>query len=103
MDHITPDDRPYAEEFRRQPIGNHSPGLQKVLNIMRNMYEVKGAYCLVATKPFREWVLARRTGVRDDPLEILDDQVFHNLDEAEWHVFKLRWKAHVDEDLDEVL
>ena len=29
------EDRQYIEEFRKTPIGIHSPGLQRLLNIMR--------------------------------------------------------------------
>ena len=49
-------DRQYIEEFRAQPIGAHSPGLQRLLNVMRNDttgYQI----VLICRKPFAEWVL----------------------------------------------
>ena len=32
----TATDRQYIEEFRRRPIGPHSPGLQRLLNVLRH-------------------------------------------------------------------
>ena len=49
-------DRVYIEEFRRNPIGRHSPGLQRVLNTMR--FDPTGRQViLICRKSFREWVL----------------------------------------------
>ena len=54
---------------------------------------------LVCTKPFREWTLARHPGERGRPIEFLREQRFTSLEEAEWAVFRPRWKAHTGEDL----
>ena len=56
---IEPDkDRQYIEEFRLKPIGAHSPGLQRLLAVMRN--DPSGwQVILVCRKPFAEWVLGR--------------------------------------------
>ncbi|MBK1871233.1 hypothetical protein JHL16_33010, partial [Aestuariivirga sp. YIM B02566] len=46
-------DRQFIEEFRSQPIGHHSPGLQRVLNILRHDptgYQV----ILICKVPFAE-------------------------------------------------
>ncbi len=54
---IDPDkDRVHIEEFRRAPIGHHSPGLQRVLNTLR--FDATGRQViLVCRRPFAEWVL----------------------------------------------
>ena len=91
-------DRELVDEFRRQPIGHHSPNLQRVLNTLRGG-SLGGKYVLVCTKPFREWTLARHPGERGRPIEFLREQRFTSLEEAEWAVFRLRWKAHTGEDL----
>jgi hypothetical protein len=38
---------------------------------------------------------------RGQPVEILEGQEFTDLVEAEWTVFKMRWRAHTGRDLDE--
>jgi hypothetical protein len=53
---------------------------------------------LICTSPYCEWVLARHPGGRGKPFEILDQHRFSSLDEAEWAVFRLRWKEHTGQD-----
>src|SRR5579862_9084944 len=81
-----------AREFRARPIGQHSPALERLLTLMRGG-PMAGKYCLVATKPHQEWVVAQLSGVRGVGPTLLGDQVFHSVEDAEWAVFKLRWKA----------
>ena len=95
---ITAEDRVHIDEMRQQPIGAHSPGLQRVLNRMRTG-PLKGKYVLICTKPFREWVLARHSGKAGVPMQLLPDQVFTSLEAAEWLVFRLRWKELTGEDV----
>lgn len=96
---ITDADLPYAAEFKAQPVGFHSPGLQRVLNVLRGGPKA-GKYVLVVRKPFERWVLGRLPAARGAPVEILDGQEFTGLEVAEWAVFKLRWKAHTGRDLE---
>lgn len=96
---ITNADLKYAAEFKEQALGYHSPGLQRVLNALRGGPKA-GKYVLVVRKPFERWVLGRLPSVRGAPVEILEGQEFNNLEEAEWSVFKLRWKAHTGRELD---
>ena len=49
------------------------------------------------TEPFRRWTLARWTRAPGPPQ--LTNTTFERLADAEWHVFKLRWKALAGEDL----
>lgn len=87
-----------AREFKARPFGVHSADLQVVLNLMRGE-AIPGKFILVCTKPHEEWTLARLKG---DPLraQLLKDYVFKSLEEAEWVVFKLRWKKLTGRDLD---
>ncbi|MEZ5666338.1 MAG: hypothetical protein R3F55_02685 [Alphaproteobacteria bacterium] len=94
---ITQWDRQWVDEMRQNPMGPHSPNLQRVLNTLR-AGPAKGRHVLVTRKPFAEWVLAVHQGY-GKPFRILEDQVFTDRAAAEWHVFKLRWKAHTGEDL----
>ena len=91
-------DRDVVGEFRQKPIGHHSPNLQRVLNALRSG-PLAGKYVLVCTRPFREWVLARHPGERGRPVELLREHTFTSKEEAEWAVFRLRWKQHTGEDL----
>jgi hypothetical protein len=91
-------DRELVAEFRQNPIGQHSPNLQRVLNTLRGG-PLEGKYVLVCTRPFAEWTLARHPGERGQPVELLRGQTFTSLEEAEWAVFRLRWKAHTGEEL----
>lgn len=93
----SPDDRRLIEEFKQNPIGHHSPDLQRLLNRMRGEY-MAGKFCLVVVKPNREWQLAKTAGVRGKPLKLLD-QRFTSMAEAEWYVFRQRWKALTGETL----
>ena len=91
-------DRQYIEEFRRQPIGAHSPGLQRLLNIMR--HDPSGRQVvLVCRKPFQEWVLGLMPPDRSEPIAIEDGPLFTNIEEAEWEVFRRRWRAITGEDI----
>jgi hypothetical protein len=94
---IDPDaDRGFIEEFRRRPIGRHSPGLQRVLNTLRSDPSGRQVI-LVCRKPFQEWVLGEMPARRDEPLRIEAEPVFTSREEAEWEVFRRRWKAHTGE------
>jgi hypothetical protein len=89
-------DRVFVEEFRRCPIGRHSPGLRRVLNALR--FDPTGRQVvLVCKKPFREWVLGEMPARRSEPIRIEDGPVFHSREEAEWEAFRRRWRLHTGE------
>ena len=96
---IDPDkDRVFIEEFRRLPIGRHSPGLRRVLNTMR--FDPTGRQTiLVCRKPFAEWVIGEMPAKRTDPIRIETGPVFTSRDEAEWEMFRRRWQAHTGENI----
>ncbi len=96
---ISEDDLKYAAEFKADPLGSPSPGLQRVMNLLRGGPK-SGKYVLVVLEPFRRWVLGRLPAERGQPVEILSGQEFTDLAAAEWTVFKLRWQAHTGRDLE---
>lgn len=80
-----------AEEFRARPFGEHSPDLHALLCLMRQSEDREYAL-LVMTRPNAQWTLAwKRVGTLDPPRRT--NVTFDSLEAAEWHVFKLRWKA----------
>ena len=100
MYRIDPGRTDLAEEFRRNPFGPHSAELQKVLNVMR-WEPIEGKYVLVNTVPHKEWCLAQLPGKRGVPVTLHEDIVFTDLGEAEWYIFRLRWKKHTGVDPDQ--
>lgn len=99
---ITNDDLRHATEFRANPFGTAGPGLQRVLNLLRGGPK-SGKYVLVVKEPYKRWVLGRLPAARGQSVEIMDDWEFTDLAEAEWEVFKLRWKASTGQELEEAL
>ena len=95
---IQPEDRIHVDEFRQRPMGPHSPGLLRVLNRMRGG-PMAGRYILVCTRPFAEWRLALHPGDRAKPIQMIDGYVFTSREEAEWAVFRMRWRALTGDDL----
>jgi hypothetical protein len=91
-------DRVHIEEFRKMPIGRHSPGLRRVLNALR--YDPSGKQViLICRKPFREWVLGEMPVARAEPIKIEAEPIFTSREEAEWEMFRRRWKAHTGENI----
>lgn len=95
----TPADQRLIAEFKQQPIGHHSPDLQRLLNRMRGA-PMADKFCLVVVTPNREWQLAKTSGVRGTPLKMLE-QRFTSMADAEWYVFRQRWQALTGERLSE--
>lgn len=98
MYHVDSHRTDLAIEFKRKPLGLHSPDLHAVLITMRRM-PIQGKHILVATVPHREWRLAIMEGKPLRP-RLLDVPSFTDPTDAEWHVFKLRWQALTGEALD---
>ncbi len=99
---ITDNDLKYAREFRANPPGLPGPGLQRVLNLLRGGPK-SGKYVLVVKEPFRRWVLGRLPEERGQPVEVMKGIEFTDLAEAEWEVFRLRWKERTGQELEELL
>lgn len=98
---ISEADRPYAEEFRRNLEADtyyHSPGLQRVLNVMRGPPKA-GKYVLIVREPHARWALGRMPAGRGEPVEIVPNVEYTDLKQAEWDVFCRRWKDLTGADL----
>jgi hypothetical protein len=86
-----------AREFRAQPHGRHSAELQRVLNRMRSE-PFAGHYMLVQEHKSSPYHLARLGATPADPISYTGD-TFTTLEQAEWAVFKIRWRALFGSDL----
>lgn len=96
---IDPDkDRPFIEEFRQCPIGVHSPGLTRLLNVMRDDLS-RNQIILVCRKPFAEWVLGHMPPNRADPIVLEEEPIFTSREAAEWEMFCRRWRALTGESI----
>ena len=79
---IDPDkDLPFAREFMETPVGIHSAGLQRILNVFRGE-PLAGKYVLVEVQPHVKWQLAQLSGRRGAAIPLLD-LFFTDLEEAE--------------------
>ena len=87
-----------AEEFRAKPYGHHSVELDAALNVLRGA-DSDGKLILVCTHRGREWAVAHLEG---DPARavIHHDLIFSSVEEAQWAVFKHRWKTVTGVELD---
>lgn len=92
-------DRQFVEEFRAKPMGDHSPGLQRVLNIMRT-YRGGDQYILIARREFEDFVIGRMPPSRDDPIVVEDALSFKTREDAEWALFCRRWREHTGEEIE---
>jgi len=98
--HIDPArDRVYIVEFRRNVIGHHSPGLQRLLNALRRSADGRQVVIL-NTIPFRRWVLAWLPADRADDILVEPHLQFDSREDAEWYVFCRRWEATTGEKVD---
>lgn len=94
-------DRKYIEEFRLSPITAHrSPGLQRVLNIMR-MYRGGDQYILIARREFEDYVIGRMPARREEPIVVEEDLTFSSREAAEWELFRRRWREHTGETINQ--
>jgi branched-chain amino acid transport system permease protein len=89
-----------AAEFRRTPLGHHSPQLQRLLRVFRTM-PVPGKHALLRIDHARAWVLVEFNGKKGEPLTVHRDRVFTDWKDAEWAVFKIRWKRYFGTELPE--
>jgi hypothetical protein len=86
-----------AIEFYVNPLGEHSPDLQYLLHLMRTP-SCEHFHVLLNERPNERWRLAVMTpGAPCAPF--LTEHTFTSLEQAEWHVFKLRWTSLGGEDL----
>ena len=94
-------DSKYALEFRNNLKKNnyfHSPSLQRILNLFRSGPK-KGKYVLIKSQGKKKWFLGQLPASRGQKIKINKAVSFNNLIDAEWYVFKKRWKYHSGKNL----
>lgn len=79
-----------AREYKANPIGPHSPELQKLLKLLR-WEPVAGRFLVVRPRHDGLWYLARTTGPKGHPLEIFYHHGYATQPEAHWALFRKRW------------
>ncbi|EAQ43969.1 hypothetical protein MED193_00485 [Roseobacter sp. MED193] len=99
---ISDSDHPFAREFLAQPIGYHSPGLQRVLNRMRGA-DWAFKYILVIEERHSKWRLGKLPKARGSKVEMVEGVVYFDLLEAERDIFKRRWMDLTGQDVDALL
>tara|TARA_B000000460_G_C21219255_1_gene265734 strand:+ start:45 stop:362 length:318 start_codon:yes stop_codon:yes gene_type:complete len=95
------DDYKLVLEFRKNLFENnyyHSPSLQRILNLFRSG-ATKGKYVLFKPSNKKLWYLATLPEKRGHRIKINYKISFDNPLDAEWYVFKKRWKKHTGRSL----
>ena len=95
------DDYKLVLEFRKNLFENnyyHSPSLQRILNLFRSG-ATKGKYVLFKPSNKKLWYLATLPENRGHRIKINYKISFDNHLDAEWYVFKKRWKKHTGRSL----
>ena len=86
-----------AREFKAKIYGPHSGDLQRILNLFRSEPQ-HGQYVLIREAKGGPWALAQYEPVHG-VLPRRVGPVFATVEEAEWAVFKLRWKKFTGQEL----
>ena len=92
MYEIDPQRTDLVEEFRRNPSGPYSPELNLLVNRLR-LQPLGERFILVMTRQGGGWTVARLPNARGQAVDLLEDRVFDDYDDACREVFRLRWQA----------
>ncbi len=93
MHAVDPSRHDLAREYKANPIGPHSPDLQKLLKLLR-WEPVAGRFLVVRPRHDGLWYLARTTGPKGHPLEIFYRHGYDTQMAAHWALFCKRWEQH---------
>ena len=86
-DLITPE---LIEEHRQKPLGQHSDALDRVLNYFRRG-DMPDKYAIMRLpEDFNAFKIVALSGERGSPPRLVDDRIYHSVDEAYHAVFLLR-------------
>ena len=91
----------YAYEFRENLYNKnyyHSPSLQRILNLLR-AGPIKNKEALYKDSKKKIWYLVTLPAYRGQKFKINYKISFSNTIDAEWYVFKKRWKKHTGKTL----
>ena len=89
---IDPNRIDLAREFKQNPLGPHSPELQRVLKLMR-WDAATERYITVQTEPGGKFRLARTNGPTNYPLKIYRPE-YDTMAQAQWVIFRARWQQY---------
>ncbi len=92
MYEIDPQRTDLVEEFWRNPSGPYSPELNLLVNRLR-LLPMGERFILVTARNGGEWTVARLPNERGRAVELLEDRVFDDYNDACREVFRLRWQA----------
>ena len=87
-----------AVEFKANIYGRHSGDLQRILNAFRSEPQA-GQYVLIRRGPARSLGAGRIRSAARATAAATRARSSQTTAEAEWAVFKLRWKRHTGQDL----
>jgi branched-chain amino acid transport system permease protein len=76
-------------EHKRDPVGIHSDALDRVLNYFRRP-NLLDHYVIVCTRPFKQWRIARMTGIPGQGPVFVDERTYNSEAKAAHAVFLLR-------------
>jgi branched-chain amino acid transport system permease protein len=76
------------EEHRKNPIGQHSDDLQRVLHYFRRQPS-EGKYVVIETERSQEWAIGELSGERGIPPKISDER-FDSVEAAVHEIFRKR-------------
>ena len=88
-----------VEEYRANPVGPHSPELQKLLKILR-WDPIYDRFLAVQPERGGPFHLARTTGPKGNPMAIHGGPGYATTVEAQWAIFRARWEEHTGVALD---
>jgi branched-chain amino acid transport system permease protein len=83
--------REVIAEHERNPLGDHSDALKRVLNYFRRSATLT-PYVLVCIKPFREWRLARLSGERGKGPTLIEGPTYESEAQAMHALFLKRFE-----------
>ena len=81
--------RKIIAEHKRDPIGIHSDALDRVLNYFRRP-NLLDRHVIVCARPFKQWRVARITGVPGEAPVFVDERTYNSEARAAHAVFLLR-------------
>jgi branched-chain amino acid transport system permease protein len=76
-------------EHKRGPVNIHSDALDRVLNYFRRP-NLLDRYVIICTRPFKQWRVARMTGVPGEAPEFVEDRAYNSEAKAAHAVFLLK-------------
>ena len=76
-------------EHKRDPVGIHSDALDRVLNYFRRP-NLLDELVIVCTRPFKQWRVARMTGVPGQAPVFVDERSYNSEAKAAHAVFVMR-------------